>query len=298
MAGRTSIKLLVALTFSLLLCCAGQSHAQRITGTLIDAESGETIPFAHITNPERTRGTISDANGQFDFKLPDDPPIDTLLFTCLGYESRRIAVADLQRSDNELTLKPTSLNMGEVVVRADRKKKRDVLGNRFAPLVPGAFGASSSHENYSAKFAVPMQWDRDTPFKPVQARIRVTNKGKNEFLLFRSYLAERTEGQNEPGAAILRPGISERFTRNSGWVAIPFEDAPWLSEKKFYLVFEFIDDGQDNINYAPMMAARLIADGSFLLARHDKNRLEWEIRNSDLVVSLEVEYWNIGLQAR
>ncbi|MBO6535823.1 MAG: carboxypeptidase-like regulatory domain-containing protein [Balneolaceae bacterium] len=101
---------------------SAQSIAQRasISGVILDAESGETIPLVNIVKEGTTIGTNSDENGLFELEL--GPGIHTLQFSSMIYVDTLIQVrlAPLEQKNLTLQLQEDRLVLGEIVVSADR----------------------------------------------------------------------------------------------------------------------------------------------------------------------------------
>lgn len=108
--------LVVLLLFSLFL------HAQKeYEGKVIDASTGEPIPYVNIGIVEKGIGTITDEQGLFylGFKNNEVQPTDIVLFSSLGYASLNIPLIDMQRVSNEypvFKMKPATVALNEVVV--------------------------------------------------------------------------------------------------------------------------------------------------------------------------------------
>lgn len=64
-----------------------------ITGYVIDAQSGEAIPYVHIM-PTKGGGTLSDLNGKFTVFVTTHKN-DSLKISCIGYETQRISLKKL-----------------------------------------------------------------------------------------------------------------------------------------------------------------------------------------------------------
>ncbi len=89
--------------------------AQKIvTGTILDAESGETLPSVTLFNYATAEGTISNAAGQFELRLLQLPAqIDV---RHIGYESQRIEITADSPSKLEIELVPVTYTLEEVFV--------------------------------------------------------------------------------------------------------------------------------------------------------------------------------------
>ncbi len=87
---------------------------QPISGKLLNAHTKESIAFATISFNNKS-GVISNENGNFQLYTNKKPiTTDSLFFSCLGYENKRIGL--LQFKDSIVYLTPKSIELSEVLV--------------------------------------------------------------------------------------------------------------------------------------------------------------------------------------
>ena len=101
-----------------------------ITGTVIDGDFNEPLPFANILLKETGEGVTSDFDGKYSFEL--DEGTYTLQFSFVGYETK--IVTEIQVKGNEYTITDVVLNsaaqgLDEVIVtvEATRNSEASVL---------------------------------------------------------------------------------------------------------------------------------------------------------------------------
>ena len=101
-----------------------------ITGTVIDGDFNEPLPFANILLKETGEGVTSDFDGQYAFEL--EQGTYTLQFSFVGYETK--IITEIQVMGNEYTITDVVLNslaqgLEEVVetVEATRNSDASVL---------------------------------------------------------------------------------------------------------------------------------------------------------------------------
>src|SRR5699024_11555487 len=95
------------------VCDAAQQ--QSISGTVRDAQSGETMPGVNVfvtSNP--STGTSTDENGAYSLTVPDDA--DSLSFSFVGFQSQQVAING--RSTIDIQLQPEVQAFEEMVVTA------------------------------------------------------------------------------------------------------------------------------------------------------------------------------------
>jgi len=90
-------------------------------GKVIDAETGEPIPYVNIGIVEKRIGTVSDEEGLFHLYLKENTIGATakVLFSALGYASLNVPLVNMPLSNNEppiFKMTPKTLALNEVVV--------------------------------------------------------------------------------------------------------------------------------------------------------------------------------------
>lgn len=109
--------LLGFLTFATLaLCAAPSAHGQAFTvqGTVLDAESGESLPGVNVVEAGTQRGTVTDASGEFSLQVSGEEA--SLRFSFVGYQTQTVPVEG--RSELTVELQPSAQELEGVVVTA------------------------------------------------------------------------------------------------------------------------------------------------------------------------------------
>ena len=95
-----------------------------VTGTVSD-ETGQGLPGVSVVVKGTSRGTSTDANGQFRLSVPD--PKSILVFSYVGYEPQEMAVNN--QTTFTISLKTDNKSLNEVVVVGyGTQKKADLTG--------------------------------------------------------------------------------------------------------------------------------------------------------------------------
>ncbi len=115
-----SVKLLV--TVLLLLFGASSVFAQniKVSGTVKDSATGETVPFAFVQIKGTQQGTSTDVNGTYTLQASADA---TLVFSSVGYTSQEIAVNN--RAIIDVALSPETVALEDVLVVAYGTAKKE-----------------------------------------------------------------------------------------------------------------------------------------------------------------------------
>jgi len=98
---------------------------QKITGVVVDAQTGESLPGVSVFIKGTTKGTVTDKQGKFNFTSID--PNAILVVSYMGYEKQEIAVNNA--SQLIISLVGDIQKLDEVVVVGyGTRKKSDVTG--------------------------------------------------------------------------------------------------------------------------------------------------------------------------
>ena len=111
----------------LLLLITFNSFSQfGITGTVIDGDFNEPLPFANILVKETGEGVTSDFDGKYSIELPKGSY--TLVFSFVGYETKEITninVSDADYTVTDIVLNSVAQGLEEVVVTVDAKRNTE-----------------------------------------------------------------------------------------------------------------------------------------------------------------------------
>lgn len=120
-------KFIKVLTVSFILLSFHSLSAQevlRIRGKVVEAETGQIIPFVTVQIKGVPLGSITEEDGKFAVKIPFEYARDTLIFSSVGFEKLEYPIADLkEEEENLITLKEAIVELAEVTVTRGRKKK-------------------------------------------------------------------------------------------------------------------------------------------------------------------------------
>ncbi len=104
----------IALAIFIIPVLLSAQNAVNIKGTILDKSSGEPLPFATVNLKGTAIGTISNADGDFTFRCPNQ---GTLLVSFIGYQSFEIPIQDINSEFLIAELTPTFIELTELVVR-------------------------------------------------------------------------------------------------------------------------------------------------------------------------------------
>lgn len=99
-----------------MVACSSTLFAQHlITGTVTDRSTGTPVAFGTVAIQNSNIGTITSVDGKFRLAVPADRLGSRLIFSSVGYQADTISITTA-KNFYQVSLKPTSGNLGEVVV--------------------------------------------------------------------------------------------------------------------------------------------------------------------------------------
>lgn len=116
------------LVFFLAVLCGSDLLAQstKVRGVVLDAKTGETIPFAGVYFKGTTIGQSADIDGKFSIETRS-PEAKVLVCQLLGYEVAEVEVRQGTFSTIDFKLVPIENVLSGAVVKADNKRVRAML---------------------------------------------------------------------------------------------------------------------------------------------------------------------------
>ncbi|PKA82792.1 outer membrane receptor protein involved in Fe transport [Ulvibacter sp. MAR_2010_11] len=120
------------LLFILLLGSFAAFSQGTVTGTLLDGETGETLPSANVVETGTSNGTVADMDGNFTLNVSKNQGAVTVSF--VGYSSKKINYTLVNGSANlgSVSLDLDADALGEVVIVG--KGVIDLAGGRETPV--------------------------------------------------------------------------------------------------------------------------------------------------------------------
>jgi hypothetical protein len=113
-------------------CISFSQTALKLSGKVVDVQTKEPLQYASITIKSKPIGTVTNADGEFEFHLTTLYTQDTLMISMLGYNSFSVKVLDIKDPKNlmvRLAFKPTQLK--EVVVVANKITPQEIIKRAF-----------------------------------------------------------------------------------------------------------------------------------------------------------------------
>jgi hypothetical protein len=190
----------VLMLIALLAVSSSLAVAQKqVTGKLIDAETGDPLPAAHVIIKDTYKGTISNQDGEFSIIVPEFPV--TLVARFIGFESQEQTVT-ANSGPVDFIMKPSVASMGEIVVTGEDPAiaiMREVIKRKKI--------WRANLQTYKAEAYTRQQLKNDTSIVSISESISIAywdkEKGSREVLKSKRQTANIDAASNFAGVSYL-----------------------------------------------------------------------------------------------
>lgn len=107
------------LSFLLILISIKATGQVTIKNKIVDSESGEGLPFAHVYIQGTSIGSYSNEEGNVFLKINSESKYDSIVVSCMGYQTLTIHLNDIKQI---ILMKKSLFALDELVVYAKKKK--------------------------------------------------------------------------------------------------------------------------------------------------------------------------------
>lgn len=139
-----------------------EKKSSEVLGKVVDAKSGNPLPYVNVGVLSRDIGTVSDTLGNFNLRLEDDFGNDTLRVSRIGYKARDFLLKKiLNETDTvRINLMEEISELNEVVVSAKAFKRR-TLGNKTESKF---LGTGFGYDQLGAEMGIKINIRKDPTF--------------------------------------------------------------------------------------------------------------------------------------
>ena len=101
-----------------------------VSGKITDEETLKPLPFVAISITGTQLYSLSDLDGQFNFKIPLEHEKQTAVFHYTGYETKKIRITELLSQQNKsITLRPSAIQLQEITVNQKQNPAHRIVLN-------------------------------------------------------------------------------------------------------------------------------------------------------------------------
>ena len=134
---------------SLLLAVTASAQRTALRGTVTDSLTGEPLPYASLMWQGTSSGTKTDLDGRY--ALPSPRTTSVLEISYMGYDTRRVTVRAGRSGTLNIRLRPSAIDLEEVVIRPGRERYRR-RGNPAVDFVKKVIARRDAHDPRSRDY--------------------------------------------------------------------------------------------------------------------------------------------------
>ena len=209
-----------------------------VKGKVTD-EKGMPLPYANIGLYEKNVGTLSDPDGTFEITLPAASSNDSLIFSTIGYETKKIAVSGLGLSKfhHNIRLTPAAILLDEVTI-SDKKLKSKIMRLGWMGGKDGILPLDTVMGGGAVALLVEAP---RAPFYIEKLQLRLMYNSKDT-IKFRFHIYEFDSINRKPGKDLLNREIILTEQKKFGWLRFDLSrENITVNRKKICIGFEWID---------------------------------------------------------
>ncbi|NNG11215.1 MAG: carboxypeptidase-like regulatory domain-containing protein [Arenibacter sp.] len=100
-----------------------QESFKQYQGKIVDSETNKPLVFATLSIENTNISTVSNTEGEFSLKVPNDMADGNVMISFLGYETKSIPLNELQEDKNKIALETSYTELSELNIAAPKDAK-------------------------------------------------------------------------------------------------------------------------------------------------------------------------------
>lgn len=280
----------ICICISVLACCLSSARSQDLLrGRVLDSADRSAVSYVSIGIEGKNVGTMSDAEGNFVLPVTDAAGnADTLLFSCVGYASRKIPVSEIDFSrEFSFALKRNDSPIPETVVRTSRSRRMKIGRSKIGTdLLSAATVCFSSPEPLGEECGMLLSSRYDCTVNRLSFFVRKNGFESASFRLT-FYSAENGLPKDILGDKDIRFDLPDGYT---GWVDLDLSECPvHVKAGDFAVTMTFLDGKQGESAFRGLEFPITVAPLSkYTLVSRDRALGAWSKEGTVITLFTEV----------
>ncbi len=218
-------------------------HAQfPLTGNVVDSENGRPLAYVNIGIKWKNIGTVTGRDGAFRLDIPEGYADDTLTFSLVGYEERRLPLAELENGvQQHIQLVPKNVLLDEVTVSAHRPLERRFGIKRRNLLIHFSDGMFNSDDSFEIGQLIRLG---ETQVKITALSLYVLAT-RPDSATFRINFYRYRDGR--PDERAVEKSIVQRHAIEKGWLTFDLSEAGIRLSGDIVATLEFLPEPAESI---------------------------------------------------
>ena len=267
-------------------------------GTVVDKITKEIVPFATVGLIKANTGINANEAGSFTLLVTNNDNSDTLIISCIGYQTVKVPVNDLP-FDSRFYLVKKENKLEEVVI-AKRNYDKSITLNELSGCGNNYYGTMGYISQVAQHFQSPIE-------NSMLSEIRICTSGEKCIFRVRVYDMDLKTGQpsNDLVDSVIEIKSGKRQVRldvEAYKIHIPGKDffvaVEWLKihYNEHHYIASFMGEKKPQLNYWPLVGMNDLKNGSNEINRevwHQTYQGKWfNIFRNDFqfLISAKVKY--------
>lgn len=221
------------------LCLSGiltQLHAQTTLVGVVQKLDNQPIAYVNIGIKHKNIGTVGNENGEFSFLLKTENEQDTLLFSCVGFETLSMPIQKiLHEKITVFQLHEKILALQEVVVSNQKPKLKKIGTKSINPLLWG--NATSKDGKDMVEMGQLIGINKPSTVQTLHIYLRGINRDSATFRI--NFYAVQ---QGMPAERICEKNIFYHKKLDKGWLSLDLTAYDLVFEKDFIVAIELLPE--------------------------------------------------------
>ncbi|MFD0941330.1 carboxypeptidase-like regulatory domain-containing protein [Pedobacter boryungensis] len=214
-------------------CSSKVVFAQKTISGQVSDNKGNSIPYVNIGIKASKTGALSDIKGNYTIQIADSLINDTLTFSSVGFEIKKIAIKNMSNKDFNVVLDERIIVLNEVKIR-NKKRKTYKIG--ITGRTPMMFVPSTGHQRNDI-FEQARLINVKEPVQVLNANIFVQSEIKEEVKVRINFYAVEN---GLPGKLLIEKNTIMKMENGKGWKTFDLTAEHIYLDQDFVIAFEML----------------------------------------------------------
>lgn len=198
------------LTIVLLFCCCPAAFAQvtKVSGTVTDAGTRQTLPFVNIFYPDGKVAATSNNDGKYEFTT--DEPYTHIRVTYVGYKDALLSIIPGKTQVLNVKLFPQAKQLTEVTINSGKKEKYRNKDNPAVELIRQVIAHKEQNRPEAYDYVQYREYDK-LQFSLTNVSPTLSDK---KFFKKYKFLLDNRDSTLVPGKSLLPIYLNEKLSMN------------------------------------------------------------------------------------
>ncbi len=180
----------------------------KVSGTVTDAKTKQTLPFVNVSFVNSTIGITSSEDGEY--VLQSTEPYSQLKVTYEGYKTVIIAIEPGKEQVVNIRLSPESQQLNEVIIKSGKKPKYRNKDNPAVELIRQVIANKEKNRPESYAYVQYKEYDK-MQFSLINISPTVSDK---KFFRKYKFMLDNKDSTTIPGMSLLPIYLDEKLSQN------------------------------------------------------------------------------------